>query len=88
MCIQMQKDIHDTNRMKFPSDEFYLKKASEMAELFPEHPEVISNTLQFAERCNVKLEFGNHLLPEFPVPENKSAPNYLKELCEDALSIR
>ena len=88
MCIQMQKDLHDTNRMKFPSDEFYLKKADEMRGLFPGHSEVITNTLQIAERCNVEIEFGNHLLPKFPVPENKSASGYLKELCESALSIR
>jgi len=85
MCIQMQKNVNDENRLKFPTEEFYLKSAEEMAALFPGHPEVISNTVKIAERCEVELKFGTHLLPEFPVPDAVSASSYLKKLCSEAL---
>lgn len=84
MCIQMQKSIEDTNRIKFPSDEFYLKSGEEMSQLFLDHPEVISNTVKIAERCNVKIDFGNHLLPQFPVPEGQTDYTFLRKLCEDS----
>lgn len=83
MCIQMQKSINDANRLKFPSDEFYLKNGEEMSSLFSDHPEVISNTVEIAERCNVKIDFGNHLLPQFPVPEGESDRSFLRKLCEE-----
>lgn len=84
MCIQMQKSIEDTNRIKFPSDEFYLKSGEEMSQLFLDHSEVISNTVKIAERCNVKIDFGNHLLPQFPVPEGQTDYTFLRKLCEDS----
>lgn len=83
MCIQMQKSIEDTNRIKFPTDEFYLKSGEEMSSLFADHPEVISNTVKIAERCDVKIDFGNHLLPQFPVPEGQTDCSFLRKLCED-----
>lgn len=82
MCIQMQKSIDDTNRIKFPSDEFYLKSGEEMSRLFLDHPEVISNTVKIAERCDVEIDFGNHLLPQFPVPEGQTDCTFLRKLCE------
>ena len=54
-----------------------------MRELFPDHPEAISNTLAIAERCNLKLEFGNSKFPEYEAPEGKTREQYLRELCDD-----
>lgn len=88
MCIQMQKNIDDTNRIKFPSDEFYLKNGEEMSSLFPDHPEVISNTVEIAERCNVIIDFGNHLLPQFLAPEGQTDCSFLRKLCEDFFVIK
>ncbi len=88
LCIQMGKTVDDTARMKFSSDEFYLKSFSEMAQLFGEYPEALANTCRIAERCNVTLEFGNLYLPEFPVPEGLTADGYLEQLCREQLVER
>ena len=62
LCIQTQKTITDEDRMRFPSDEFYLKSREEMAELFP--PEALENTGEIADRCNVDLDFNTVHLPD------------------------
>ena len=54
--------------MRFNNDSYYLKSREEMEALFPEDQEALDNTLEIARRCNVKLEFGHLLLPEFPLP--------------------
>lgn len=88
LCIQMGKTVDEENRMRFPSNEFYLKSAAEMAALFPANPEALSNTLRIAERCNVSFEFGVLHLPQFPVPEGQNAESYLRKLCEEKLLWR
>lgn len=88
LCIQMGKTVDDTARMKFFSDEFYLKDFDEMAQLFGAYPEALANTCRIAERCNVTLDFGNLYLPEFPVPEGLTANDYLEKLCRDQLKER
>jgi DNA polymerase-3 subunit alpha len=88
LCIQMGKTVDDTARMKFFSDEFYLKDFDEMAQLFGAYPEALANTCRIAERCNVTLDFGNLYLPEFPVPGGLTANDYLEKLCRDQLKER
>lgn len=88
LCIQMGKTVDDANRMKFSTEEFYLKNHDEMLQLFKEYPEALANTCRIAERCNVTLEFGNMYLPEFPVPEGLTADEYLAQLCEERLALR
>ena len=88
LCIQTTSNVDDPGRMRFPNDSFYLKSAEEMAELFGAYPEALENTCRIADRCNVKLEFGHLLLPEFPVPEGFDAVSYLRHLCEEALPER
>lgn len=88
LCIQTGKCVEDTVRMRFPSEEFYLKTQGEMARLFPEYPEALTNTCRIAERCNVEFEFGQLHLPDFPVPEGETADGFLLALCEKALPER
>ena len=88
LCIQTTSNVDDPGRMRFPNDSFYLKSAEEMAEIFGGYPEALENTCRIADRCNVKLEFGHLLLPEFPVPEGFDAVSYLRHLCEEALPER
>ncbi|MBP2628104.1 MAG: polymerase alpha subunit [Firmicutes bacterium] len=88
LCIQMGKTVDDTSRMKFSTDEFYLKDHIEMMQLFGAYPEALANTCRIAERCNVNLEFGNMYLPEFPVPEGLTADRYLEQLCREKLVER
>ncbi|MBP2633861.1 MAG: polymerase alpha subunit, partial [Firmicutes bacterium] len=88
LCIQMGKTVDDENRMKFPNDQFYLKSAQEMKQLFHAYEGAIENTVKIAERCNVEFTFGHLHLPTFPVPEGISDVAYLRQLCEQNLPRR
>lgn len=81
LCIQTGKSIQTPGRMKFESQEMYLKNPYEMSLLFGELPEALSNTASIAERCHVELEFGKLHLPYFTVPEGFTPASYLREKC-------
>lgn len=88
LCVQTGTTIHEENRMKFPSEEFYLKSPEEMYELFPQDHEALMNTQKIADRCNVEIEFHNLHLPQFDVPEGYSNVEYLKALVMEGLVDR
>jgi DNA polymerase III subunit alpha len=88
LAIQTGSLLSDPNRMRMTDNSYYLRSPQEMAELFAEVPESISNTLLVAERCNVDLSNNGYHLPLFPVPDGKTAENYLRELCEEGLCRR
>ena len=88
LCIQTGKCVEDVGRMRFSTQEFYMKTGEEMAQLFPEYPEALSNTCRIAERCQVEFEFGHLRLPDFPLPAGVTSDNYLRELCTAALPVR
>ncbi|MBQ1302676.1 MAG: DNA polymerase III subunit alpha, partial [Firmicutes bacterium] len=89
MCIQTGKTREEENRMRFETDEFYLKSPEEMAELFHDIPQALENTVRIAERCKVTFEFGNYHLPVFRQPEGfASTREYLRHLCEEGLRDR
>ncbi|HVL26006.1 MAG TPA: DNA polymerase III subunit alpha [Thermomicrobiales bacterium] len=83
VCVQTNTTVHDTKRMKQESEQFYLKGPDEMARLFRDVPEAISNTMRIAEMCSLDLGFKGYQLPEFDVPEGTSPATYLRQLCED-----
>ena len=88
MCIQMQKTVDDPGRMKFETQEFYIKSEEEMASLFPGDAEALENTQKIAERCNVEFEFGNYHLPDFFPPEGYTNDQYFEKLCWDGFAVR
>jgi len=68
LCIQTGKIISDPNRMKYPSQEFYLKSREEMHEIFKEVPETLDNTVHVAEMCDLKIPFDENHYPVFETP--------------------
>ena len=88
LCIQTRAFVDDEDRMKFGSEEFYMKTAEEMAQLFPHVPEAISNTLEIAAKCNVTMDFCARHLPVFEVPDGGNHAEYLKRICLDGLAER
>lgn len=82
ICVQTNTTIHDPKRMKTDSNQFFLKGPDEMARLFAETPDAISNTIRIAEMCNIDLGFKGYQLPDFDVPEGFTAESYLRHLCE------
>ena len=89
MCIQMGKTVDDPGRMKFETEEFYVKSEEEMLALFPQYPEAIENTAKIAELCNMDFEFGHYHLPEFKLPEGwEDATAYFHHLCRKGFEWR
>lgn len=88
MCIQTGKKETDADRMKFETDEMYLKSTEEMADLFKNIPQALENSVKIAEMCNVELEFGKYHLPEFNLPPGTDHFEYLKRQCFEGLKNR
>ncbi|NLJ50403.1 MAG: DNA polymerase III subunit alpha [Candidatus Atribacteria bacterium] len=88
LAIQTATNLNDPKRLRFPTQEFYVKTPEEMIRDFSSIPEAIENTERIAESCNVKLELGQVLLPEFIVPEGFDVPGYLRHLCLEGLRRR
>ena len=89
LCVQTAKTVEDTERMRFPSEEFYLKSHDEMEELFREYEGALENTVKIAEMCNFDFDFSKSHLPKFELPEGEaSASEYLKKLCHKGLLER
>ncbi len=81
LCIQTGKIVNDENRMKFATEEFYLKSEEELRQLFPNVPEAFENTARIAERCNLEFTFHEYHLPSFPVPQGYTNEEYFREIC-------
>lgn len=89
LCIQTGKKMSDMDRMRFETDDFYIKSPEEVRAFFPNFPEALENTVKIAEKCNVEFEFGHTILPNYEVPsEFETHYDYFRKLCEDGLTKR
>ena len=93
MCVQMGKTIDDPSRLKFSTNEFYLKTYDEMAEALPGDIEALDNTLEIANKCNYSFEEDHidkniYMFPNFIPPDGMDCPEYLKKLTEEGLVRR
>jgi DNA polymerase-3 subunit alpha len=88
LCVQSGSTLADPKRFKFDNDEFYVKTAAQMRELFKDIPESCDNTLLIAERCNVTLREGENLLPQFEVPAGQTEDSWLRVLSHEGLKKR
>lgn len=89
MCIQTGKTVGEAERMRFDTQEFYLKSEEEMRSLFPELPDAADNTVAIAEKCSFRFEFGHYQLPRFKLPEGETdSLSYLRRLCYEGLIRR
>jgi DNA polymerase-3 subunit alpha len=88
LCVQTGSKIHEANRFKFDSDQFFVKSADEMANLFMDAPDVIGRTMEIAERCNLKLQKVDNPFPDFSVPQGHTVDSYFEEVCRAGLKKR
>ena len=88
LCIQTGKTVDDPNRMKFQTDEFYLKSEEELRSLFPGCDEAFENTVRIARRCNLEFVFNEYHLPSFPIPDGLTNEEYFRKLCMDGFRER
>lgn len=88
VCINQGRVLNDERRPRAYTPEQYLKSADEMCALFADLPEAIENTLQIARRCTLSLKFGQNHLPDFPVPDGVTMPEYLRQQSRAGLEQR
>ncbi|MGB9074130.1 MAG: DNA polymerase III subunit alpha [Terriglobales bacterium] len=88
VCIQTGKSIQDTNRMKFEGTQFYVKSYAEMVRTFPDAPEMLSRTLEIAERCNLRLEKVPSPFPHFGVPSGFTLDSYFEQVTHEGFARR
>lgn len=88
LCIQTQKKVTDTDRLRYEGGQYYVKSEAEMRALFPYAQQAIDNTQKIADRCHVDIEFGVTKLPHFEVPQGYDSWTYLNKLCSDGLAER
>ncbi len=88
LCVQTGSKVHDVERLRFDSDQFFVKSADEMARLFPDAPGVAERTMEIAERCNFKLHAVDNPFPEFAVPPGHTIDSYFEQVCREGFKKR
>lgn len=88
LCIGTGKTLGDEKRMKFYSDDFYVKGPDEMRRVFADYPEAANNTVRIAERINLSLDVKGHHLPNFPVPEGATLADHFARVARAGLDKR
>jgi DNA polymerase-3 subunit alpha len=88
LCVQTGSKVHDKERFRFDSDQFFVKSADEMGVLFKDSPLVLQKTMEIAERCNLKLQAVDNPFPEFAVPAGHTIDSYFEEVCREGYKKR
>jgi DNA polymerase-3 subunit alpha len=88
LCVQTGAKVHDKERFRFDSDQFFVKSADEMSVLFKDSPDVLKRTQEIAERCNLKLTKVDNPFPEFAVPEGHTIDSYFEQVCREGFKKR
>ena len=81
LCVQTKSTLSQP-KIRFETNEFYLRSSEEMAQAFAEWPEAVATTLEIAERCDVELELGRQLIPRYTTPAGQSEGEYLRALVD------
>ena len=88
LCIQTGRTVDEPNRMRFQTEEFYIKSEEELRQLFPNCDEAFENTVKIADMCNLEFVFNEYHLPSFPVPEGYTNEEYFRKVCYDGFKER
>lgn len=85
LCIQMNRKVHEKDRMNLMDFQLYMKSPEEMMESFKDTPQAIANTQEIADKCNYEIQLGETQLPYFEVPKGFDDKSYLRHLTEIGL---
>src|SRR5207253_11134477 len=88
LCINTGKMRSDENRLKYGSDQFYVRAPEEMYQLFPDQRDAVQRSQEIADSVAIELDFSKRHFPVFTPPENRGPEEYLRELCEQGLRER
>ena len=88
LCIGTGKAVNDAERLRYHGDQFFLKTAEQMAQVFPDHADALARTVRIAERCHVDLSFKENYLPNFDVPAGFSLDDYFEHIVRQGFEMR
>src|SRR5258707_14813468 len=88
VCLQTGKSIQEPNPMKFQGTDFFVKSHDEMYRVFKDSPEVLTRTLDIAERCSMRLEKVSNPFPHFDVPDGYTLDSYFEEVTRKGFARR
>ncbi len=88
LCIGSGKTVNDAQRLRYHGDQFYMKTAEQMAEIFRDYPDAVQNTVRIAERCDVQIPTGQYHLPNFDVPPGLTLDAYFEQVARDGFRQR
>ncbi|BFU97075.1 MAG: DNA polymerase III alpha subunit [Nitrospira sp.] len=88
LCLQTGKTISDPNRMKFDTDELYVKSTEEITPAFAEFPGAVTNTCRIADHCELDLALNKTYLPQYTAPEGYTRESYVEHLAVEGLKDR
>jgi DNA polymerase-3 subunit alpha len=88
LCINTGKLRSDENRLRYGSDQFYVRAPEEMYRLFPDHSDAVRRSQEIADRCSIELDLKARHFPVFTPPEQKKPEDFLRELCEQGFHDR
>jgi DNA polymerase-3 subunit alpha len=88
LCVGTANNLDTPGRMKFETDDFWLKSAAQMSALFPDNRDAILNSKRIAEMCDVRMPLGNLRIPHFPVPDGETVESWLRKECQAGLEQR
>ncbi|MBL8825263.1 MAG: DNA polymerase III subunit alpha [Planctomycetia bacterium] len=88
LCINTGRLKSDENRMRYGSNQFYIRTPSEMYNLFPGHEEAVKRTQEIANSCEIEFDFNKRHFPVFHLPKEQKPESYLSELAEQGLQFR
>ncbi len=88
VCINQGRVLEDHRRPKDYSPQQYFRSAQEMAALFADIPEALTNTVEIAKRCNIDIELGKYYLPAYPIPEGMTMDEFFAEVSQKGLEDR
>ena len=88
LCVQTGASVHDAKRFRFDGDQFYVKSAEEMEQVFSHAPQVVARTMQFAERCNMTLSKVSNPFPQFDVPPGFTIDSYFEKVSREGFQRR
>jgi DNA polymerase-3 subunit alpha len=88
LCINTGKTLNDANRLRYGSDQFYVRPAAEMYAMFPSHTDAVRRSQEIADGCAIDLDFNRRHFPAFTPPTGETPESYLRELCEKGMRDR
>ena len=93
LCLQTGRMLNETNRMKFPNSEFYMKTKAELESAFSWLDKelfdaAMANSYEIADKCNLIIDLGKSVLPHYEVPPTHTVESYLHFKVREGLEKR